>query len=470
MKNNNFRTIIYKRILIVALLVFVLYLAIGYAFDIISNSRIAKITERYFAQFIFSSDDYMEKTNSIDKLDGWVMILNSELKVVESSQQSDKKQYQVADLVALQSGEYLSSEGILYYASIVPLHENGETNYGVVIMPKDKVDISYTIINPGSEVNELIIALFISVILFLLGFVGIVYLVSNSLKNRFSQPLYKIEQAFKDVKNSNYDSRLHFNSIDEFNNIRDSFNYMVEQIELLQNERQLIQMKRNQLFSDIGHDLKTPITIIEGYSTALIEGKVPVDEVQKFQAVINKQAKHVKHLANSLLDLINFEQKDYQLKLETTDICEFTRTTVIDLLPILDEHQISKEISIPHTPILIPIDKKLMYRTIANLITNIAHHNPVGVKAHFKVEIRDGKCLIIVADNGLAIAHEQKNNIFEPFVRADHSRVNAHNNNGLGLSIAKRIIQLHGGEIEYFDHWQDGMKAFIIYLELSDKA
>ncbi|KNZ42262.1 sensor histidine kinase [Acetobacterium bakii] len=237
------------------------------------------------------------------------------------------------------------------------------------------------------------------------------------------------------------------------------YTWIINKKILAETNRQL--NERNMLYANIVHDLKTPMTLIMGFSQALKEGRITdADKEDTVETIYNKTKK-----ANELLDLLfqytKLSTDEYQMYLEKTDICRLVRESVAMNYEVFEEKQLKIEIDIPDYPMIREVDHLELARAINNLLINAHQHNRNGSRVLVKIIEMGQKIKIVVADNGEAIDQELAVRIFEPFICADESR-NSKDGSGLGLAIAKKIVEKHQGRLFIDDGISGYTKGFII--------
>lgn len=218
--------------------------------------------------------------------------------------------------------------------------------------------------------------------------------------------------------------------------------------------------EKSMLFANIAHDLKTPMTTVIGFSKALSDGEV-TDETEQKEMLHSIYQKSMR--ANELLDLIfqytKFDALDFKLNIHECDITKLLRNLVAEYYNDFEKKNITLEIDIPDTKVLVNIDIVEFSRGLSNLIINAYRHNPDNAKVMIQLENRDG-IKITIADNGQTI---EDDTVFEAFVCGDESR-STKGGSGLGLAISKKIVEQHGGQL-YIDSQITGYaKGFIIIL------
>ncbi len=465
MKKNSLSKFLFISIILIVLSVFLLYKTVSYISDEYANSIFSKMAKNYSANYIFE-DDYLEKNSNIEKisnLGGFILIIDGDGEIIYKSSEIDNKKFCYDDIISLLNGTY-KIDGVEYYASIKKISNKKE--YGLVLLPSSIVN-NVTMITLGSEdIKYVIYFILIRGALLIPAIIILLFIFSTLLKRKLVQPLQNLTVAFNNLKNEDYSTMLSTASIDEFNDLNNSFRELSVTLEKLNKKEKEYKRKRNQLFSDISHDFKTPITVIKGYSEAILQKKIKNSEVDKYLMLIKKNADNLEKLTLELSDIVNYERSDYELSLKKIDLIEYFRQVVIDFLPVLEEKKIAIITNIPNDAFYYEIDQKLFYRVLQNLISNVIDHNPSGIEVLFKFEIVDNEIKIIIADSGVVIHDDYVYDIFDEFKTYDESRNSSKNNNGLGLAIAKKIINLHRGKIYLDTNYNGYSKAFIITLFL----
>lgn len=223
-----------------------------------------------------------------------------------------------------------------------------------------------------------------------------------------------------------------------------------QQIRLQELQEELNHAKRlrKELYSNISHDLRTPLTSINGYVEAILTGMVSTREqereyLKRVQARVNGLIKLVEELTMSL----QLETGQTELSKEFVMVDEVLRSTQDKYL--LDAALSGLKLSlIPlQRATRIAVDVHRLDRVFGNLITNSIRHTPSGGMITLGAEQREGHVVFFVRDTGLGIMPEDLPRVFERFFMGSAARSSQSGNSGLGLSIAKEIVQAHGGEI-----------------------
>ena len=218
--------------------------------------------------------------------------------------------------------------------------------------------------------------------------------------------------------------------------------------------------QRNLLLSDIAHDIKTPITTLCSYSKALSDNVVHGKKKQEYLDAIYSKSMRMSELITLLFEYVKMDSSGFELHKEESDLSEILRECVAMLYADYEDCKMELKVEIPETPIPYCMDKVQMTRAITNLLTNTVRYGREGGKVLIQLE----EYTITVADDGMEIDKEFARHIFEPFSRGDQAR-STKGGSGLGLSIASKIVQMHGGELKLDCNYGHGYtKAFQITL------
>ncbi|MEH7379212.1 HAMP domain-containing sensor histidine kinase [Bacillus sp. JJ1533] len=239
-----------------------------------------------------------------------------------------------------------------------------------------------------------------------------------------------------------------------------------EELEQKNREMTRLEESKKQMLADISHDLKTPITTIQGYSRALCEGVV-TDEAQtkRYLKYIYDKSIRVTSLIDELFMFSKLDSPDVPIRTELKDICEFFRGVIVEHFDLFEEKEMELDIDIPDEKMMVRFDPKLLNRGISNLLQNTNKYNPENTEIYLRLTRTDNNIFIEVGDNGVGIREDIAHTLFDPFVRGDKSRMND-GGSGLGLAITKKIVELHEGTIRVDTSPARGKTNFIIELPL----
>lgn len=385
-------------------------------------------------------------TDVVEMFHGSVKILDERLHVIYSKgENADRKDsYSNKELVEMLYDRKNASD----YASLAPFQTaKGKTYYCLIQIPDSQLvkDVKVNT-TPAAQKNVIVSLLLQVVIAFLLLFALNVYLYSKRLAVKMSNPLSKIAAGMQRMADGEYGTRVTFKAYDELECIQEMFNLMAEKLERAEQEKMILEESKRRMLVGISHDLKTPITTIQGYAKALQLGLATDEEKrQRYLYFIMNKADRVTDLIDDVFELSKLESPDYPMSVETADFAEFVREITTLYYDQFEEKQLSLHLDIPER-LMLSFHAKLMDRVVSNLISNALKYTPAGGEITLQLHETEAHIEFVVANDGPGIPDDQKTLIFEPFFRGDQAR-NSDGGSGLGLSIAKHAVMKHGGEL-----------------------
>ena len=287
---------------------------------------------------------------------------------------------------------------------------------------------------------------------------------SQMVSAKVEDPIHRLTKGMELVSEGKMDSRLTFETEHEFIILRDAFNEMAEQMEQTDKDKRGFEKRRNLLLSDIAHDLKTPITTISGYATALLDHVVEDEEKERqYLEAIKKKSLRMDELIMLLFEYVKLDSEGFVLNRTELDLAELVRENVAMLYTDFEAKKLELVLDVPEEKVVYLADRIQFSRVISNLLINSIRYNMEGNRVVIRITVGD-KIQILVGDNGEEIEEEVATHLFEPFVTGDKSR-NTRSGSGLGLSIAQKIIDMHGGQLS-LDRMKtkEYTKAFLIRL------
>lgn len=225
----------------------------------------------------------------------------------------------------------------------------------------------------------------------------------------------------------------------ELEPIHDNFFELMERLQQEQEGKQ-------RLMADVSHDLKTPLTVINGYAHALRDDRVPESSRLKYLSVIAERSASASRLLDDLFDYAKMEHPDFRVAADEVDAYEEVRRIVIARSTEADETGCLLEADVPEGSARIRADERLLARALNNLLDNAIKHGGNGARIRVECASIGDMVSIRVANTGRSIPDGIKKVLFEPFVTGDDARISG-NGTGLGLAIAQRCVELNGGRV-----------------------
>ena len=264
-------------------------------------------------------------------------------------------------------------------------------------------------------------------------------LVSLFLSRRVVAPLQTLSVASQSITNGHYDERVQVNGEDEIAQLATRFNQMAMQLEQ-------VESMRRQLIGDVTHELRTPLTSIKGYMEGLVDGVLP-STTETFDQ-IHREAERLSRLVDDLQELSRVEAKTYSLDFRSVPVSNLVQTTIKRLSPQATAKRITLRSNLPADLPPLLADEDRLTQVLVNLVANAIQYTPEGGEISVSAVRQADEILIAVKDTGIGIPPEHIANLFTRFYRVDKSRSrNAGGGSGIGLTIARHLVEAHGGRI-----------------------
>ena len=265
-----------------------------------------------------------------------------------------------------------------------------------------------------------------------------------------SVPLEKLQRAARNIKEGNLDFEIKAESNDEIGQLCQDFEEMRLRLKAQAEEKVAFDRENKELISNISHDLKTPITAIKGYVEGIMDGVADTPEkMDRYIRTIYNKANEMDRLINELTFYSKIDTNRIPYTFNKIHISDYFEDCVDELSVELDSSGISLTyFNYLEEDAVVIADAEQLKRVINNIISNSLKYmdKPKGV---INIRLRDvGDFIQIeIEDNGKGIAQKDLANIFERFYRTDASRNSSKGGSGIGLSIVKKIMEDHGGQV-----------------------
>jgi histidine kinase len=272
-------------------------------------------------------------------------------------------------------------------------------------------------------------------------------LVSLFFSRSVVAPLRAMMKASQRIAEGHYDERVRVSGSDELAQLGARFNSMAGRLEQTET-------MRRQLLGDVSHELRTPLTAIGGYMEGLIDGVLPATPETYEQ--VRHEALRLGRLVDDLQELSRVESGSFHLDLRPISLSVPLATTAKRLALQFDEKQITLTLDLPADPsagsgqVLPPVlaDEDRLTQVLTNLLANALAYTPAGGAVTVSAQKTGGELRVAVMDSGVGIPPEHLAHIFDRFYRVDASRSRgAGGGSGIGLTIARRLVEAHGGRM-----------------------
>jgi len=258
---------------------------------------------------------------------------------------------------------------------------------------------------------------------------------------------------------------------DEIDQLRNACHYMADTIQLQLSALQEDDRLRRELVTNISHDLRTPLASMQGYIETLIIKDDTLDSVTRRQylEIARNHATRLGRLIRDLFELAMLDSRSVTPQFEQFLLAELIHDVVQEFELQARETNVTLEVSPPDKAVSVYADISLIQRVLENLVGNALKHTPPGGKVSISVQPLAAAVGVSVADTGPGIPEEALPHIFDRFYKADKRDEQGKGSMGLGLAIAKRILELHGSEINVVSKARQGTR-FDFDLPLQARA
>ncbi len=278
------------------------------------------------------------------------------------------------------------------------------------------------------------------------------------IARRQTRPIRQINEAVQAYAHGEFDRRVEISGADEAAQLGRSFNSMAEEIGRLD-------QSRRSFVANVSHELRSPMTCIQGYVQGMLDGTIREDEREKYLGTVLSETQRLTKLVSELLDLSRFESGKIPLDKTRFDIDELLLNILFKYEQRIEAKGIDVEISFKEQPLFVLADSARITQVITNLIDNAvkfaAEKGQIVVWTHAV----DSLCYVTVKNDGAGIPASDLPFVFERFYKVDKAHTSG-GGTGLGLAIAKRIVEQHGQTISVASG--GGMTSFVFTLEKSD--
>jgi two-component system sensor histidine kinase BaeS len=261
------------------------------------------------------------------------------------------------------------------------------------------------------------------------------------LTRQVVSPVREMMLASREIAEGKYEKRVSMTgnaSGVELSQLGLSFNQMAAQLEQIEN-------MRRELIADVSHELRTPLTAIKGYSEGLIDGVLPANEETYRQ--IHKEADRMQRLVADLQELSRVEADGFVLDVRPIALNGILSSLRKQLEDQFRDKGVALKVEIPSGLPIVLVDEDRLQQVLLNLLVNALQYTPKKGSVTISAAQANGEVRIDVADTGAGIAEEHLPLVFNRFYRVDKSRARTGGGSGIGLTIARRLVEAHGGRI-----------------------
>ncbi|MCW1927540.1 sensor histidine kinase [Bhargavaea beijingensis] len=265
-------------------------------------------------------------------------------------------------------------------------------------------------------------------------------LVIPFLTRFITRPLLRMKRVTEQLARGGHPAGLDTGRQDELGDLARSIGKLSKDLDRMKNER-------NAFLASVAHELRTPMTYIQGYADLAMKPGISGEAREKYSAIIREEAHHLSKLVGQLFELARLDQNDFAVRLSPVKLSALADSVLSLVRPAFEEKGVQLLCNIPER-LVVRLDATRFQQVLLNLLDNALKHTPAGKQVHLQATVLKDTVKVEVADEGEGIPEDELSTVFDRFYRVDKSRSRKSGGTGLGLAIVKEIIEAHGGQIE----------------------
>ena len=301
----------------------------------------------------------------------------------------------------------------------------------------------------ADEGREAYIAARRLVIGFAVGSILLALALGYAISLSLIEPVRQMDARFSEIAAGDFTNHVEVRNRDELGALAANLNRMSDELAGLYRQIEVANRNKSEFLANMSHELRTPLNAIMGFSEVLVEqmfGEVNAKQLEYLQD-IHSSGQHLLSLINDILDLSKIEAGRMEL-----DLARFNLSVVLDNAMTLvreraSRHGVRLEVDVPEHIGEWVGDERKVKQVLLNLLSNAVKFTPTGGSVTLRARRADGSVQIAVTDTGVGIAPEEQALVFEEFRQASGAHASKAEGTGLGLALAKRFVELHGGSM-----------------------
>lgn len=277
------------------------------------------------------------------------------------------------------------------------------------------------------------------------------------------RPIKQMIRKTREIAEGNFSERIRIQSADELGVLGESFNIMAETVEQTIRELELSVQQKEAFISNFAHEMKTPLTSVIGYADMIYQRDLSRGEIKSAASYIMNEGLRLEALSTKLMDLIVLNRNDFTREILAAD--ELLENIAETLKPLCEKRNVPLVLHAEHAYIKVEFD--LFKTMILNFVDNALKADPTTV--HLIGRTEEKQYAIYIFDDGIGIPREELNKITDAFYMVDKSRSRKHHGAGLGLTLAKKIADIHGADFQILSKEGTG-SCILLRLNLEEEA
>lgn len=402
-------------------------------------------------------DRLNQELNVVDRLiNATIWIVDKEGLIYSQSRHSEQKWTGITlskdEINNILNGQYIVRKGYFGGRFNQPV-----LTVGIPMKINGNIEGAIFMHAPITEMNRTLMNIFFLMLLsigvaLMIGFVLISY-----TSGKISRPLKEMSLASNRIAKGDFKAHVQEDDDDEIGDLAKSFNTMAKELGQLED-------MRKEFVASVSHELRSPLTSIQGYIDGILDGTVSKNKVYDYLEIVQKETRRMSRLISELLDMTKMESGKFPLNKFEFDVNELIRVTVIKMERRINEKELSVKVDFDRERNIVVADRDKIEQVLTNIIDNAIKFTQRGGNIYISTEKHDGKICIMIKDSGIGVSKEDQEHIWDRFYKADKAR-SGDSGAGLGLYIVKSIINAHNEEIWVESEHGKGT-AFIFTLPL----
>ena len=258
----------------------------------------------------------------------------------------------------------------------------------------------------------------------------------------------RISETMENIAGGDLNAFVEVDGDDEFSGMAENLNLMTEDIRNLMDRERESERTKNELITNIAHDLRTPLTSIIGYLEILVQKQdLPEETRARYVEIAYTKSKKLQQLINDLFGFTKLTYGKIAMRVSGLDLVKLLSQLLTEFYPSFEEAGLQYELESNVPALMITADPNLLARLFENLVNNAIKYGAEGKRIRVKVRGTEKTAEVRVINYGKVIPADELPMIFDRFYRVEQSRSSSTGGTGLGLAIAKNIVEMHGGTI-----------------------
>ncbi|PTM58003.1 sensor histidine kinase [Desmospora activa] len=279
------------------------------------------------------------------------------------------------------------------------------------------------------------------------------FIIGMQMQRLLLLPLERLSRASRQIAAGDWDVQLPHATIREIVEVHDSFEVMVNGLQRSHMRQTELEEERRYVIAAVAHDLRTPLFALRGYLDGLEQGIAQTpDQMTKYVSVCKEKTAQLDRLVEELFTFTKIEYQEAERSEKTADFHNIVQKSIDSIEPQAQQKPIAIVTDHASDNCMIHADSHLLERAISNLLDNAVRYTSAYGKIFIQYRREGDRITFTIHDSGPGFALEDLQRIFEPLYRGEQSRNRATGGAGLGLTISRRIIRQHGGELTADNH------------------